>query len=110
MQVLLKPVSFCSLQKQVEKEMCRHNDGQRTYMVSMASHYSYEKQLMPAEVYGQPQKVLFEGEEFYAPAKIHEYLEQIYGDYMKLPPEEKRHAEISSLVSVDYGKYGSPED
>lgn len=34
--------------------------------------------------------VEFEGLKFYAPKRYHEYLTYHYGDYMKLPPEEKR--------------------
>ena len=35
-------------------------------------------------------KVEFCGKEFYAPANYDEYLTNLYGDYMKLPPEEDR--------------------
>lgn len=32
----------------------------------------------------------FEGKKFFAPAGYHNYLSSIYGDYMKLPPEDQR--------------------
>ena len=32
----------------------------------------------------------FEGKKFYTMANYHEYLTSIYGDYMTLPPVEKR--------------------
>jgi len=35
-------------------------------------------------------EVTFENKKFYAPARYDEVLRNIYGDYMKLPPEEKR--------------------
>lgn len=34
--------------------------------------------------------VLFEGKEFMAPARMDDYLRNIYGDYMRIPPKEKR--------------------
>lgn len=108
--VFLLPVSFCSLQKMVHREMQRYNNGECEYLVSMASHYSYTKQLMPAGYYGEPKKVLYEGKECSAPAMTHEYLTQLYGDYMKLPPESERYFEINGLESVDYGSYYSPEE
>ncbi len=37
-----------------------------------------------------PSKVTFEGTEFAAPCIPEAYLSNIYGDYMQLPPEEKR--------------------
>lgn len=42
--------------------------------------------------YGEPVKVEFEGKLYNAPADTHKYLSNLYGDYMKLPPEEKRVA------------------
>ena len=33
----------------------------------------------------------FEGDNFYIPKKYNEILTHIYGDYMQLPPEDKRH-------------------
>jgi lipopolysaccharide cholinephosphotransferase len=37
------------------------------------------------------QKMEFEGIKINVPHKIHEYMERVYGDYMTLPPEDKRH-------------------
>jgi len=45
---------------------------------------------MPLDGYEKIVKVTFEGEEYNAPSCWDEYLSGIYGDYMKLPPEEKR--------------------
>lgn len=36
------------------------------------------------------QEVVFEGHKLHAPGGYEKYLTQIFGDYMKLPPEEKR--------------------
>ncbi len=108
--VLLKPVSISALQKKVDKKMQQYNNGPCNYIVSMASHYSYQKQLMPFEVYGNPQKIMFEGIEFYAPEKTDEYLKRIYKDYMKLPPEDERYEMVESIEYVDYGIYGDTGD
>ena len=37
-----------------------------------------------------PVKMQFEGHEFNAPSNYHEYLTNLYGDYMQLPPEDQR--------------------
>ena len=37
-----------------------------------------------------PVQVDFEGEVFNAPSNYDEYLSNLYGDYMQLPPVEKR--------------------
>ena len=107
--LLLKPIPFSLFQKQVEKTMKEYNDTCCNFLVSMASHYSYKKQLMSAQIYGEPQKINFEGMEFYAPNETIKYLEQLFGDYMKLPPEDTRYKLIELIENVDYGKYGESE-
>ena len=45
---------------------------------------------MPKKEWLERVKVEFEGHEFWAPGCWDLYLRSLYGDYMKLPPEEKR--------------------
>ena len=46
--------------------------------------------MMPADVVRETTELEFEGHLFRAPAGYEYYLKKIYGDYMKLPPEEQR--------------------
>lgn len=103
LKVMLKPVSYSALAKKMDKYMVMHNGECDKYLVSMASHYSYKKQLMPAKIYGTPQRINYEGVMLCAPAEIDDYLTRIYGDYMKLPPEEGRYELLDYVDSVDYG-------
>lgn len=48
-----------------------------------------EREIVPRK-YFEKQTALFENNRFSIPAGYHEYLQKMYGDYMKLPPEEKR--------------------
>lgn len=48
------------------------------------------KEIMPAAWYGEGTPVVFEGMEVVAPVQYHNWLTQVYGDYMQLPPVEKR--------------------
>ena len=48
------------------------------------------KQQIPLDVYKPEKEIFFEGIKFAGPAKPDEYLKILYGDYMKLPPVEKR--------------------
>ena len=43
------------------------------------------------EFFGEPVLLPFNGGSFFAPKCYHEFLSSRYGDYMTLPPEEKRH-------------------
>ena len=45
-----------------------------------------------------PVDVLFEGEPFYAPRDIDAYLTMMYGDYLPLPPEDKRQTHSPELL------------
>lgn len=48
------------------------------------------KEVMPKELFDSKVKLVFEGEKFDAIADYHMFLTRLYGDYMQLPPEEKR--------------------
>lgn len=48
------------------------------------------KEICPASWYGEGVDLVFEGIKVKVPEKYELWLTQVYGDYMKLPPEEKR--------------------
>lgn len=48
------------------------------------------KAVVPREWYGNGRRVIFEGIETFIPEKAELYLAQVYGDYLSLPPKEKR--------------------
>ena len=49
-----------------------------------------EKEMMNKDIFGVPKKYQFEDTEFYGVDNPKEYLHSLYGDFMELPPEEKR--------------------
>lgn len=100
--LLLSPVSFAFLNRKMDETMQMYNDRSAEHLVSMASHYSYWKQLMPKEIYGAPNRINFEGLSLSAPAKIHDYLTRIYGNYMELPPENQRNTILDVFERVEY--------
>ena len=58
---------------------------------SICSQYSFAKQVMPRNFYGEPKLHSFVDTEFYIPENVHDYLAQLYGnDYMQIPSENKR--------------------
>jgi lipopolysaccharide cholinephosphotransferase len=48
----------------------------------------------------------FEDTSFYVPAEAHERLQYLFGDYMKLPPEDKRYNK-HAIERYDFGSYGT---
>ena len=100
--LLLSPVSFAFLNKKMDETMQRYNTPDSEYLVSMASHYSYWKQLMAKSIYGSPNRINFEGLLLSAPEQVHDYLSRIYGNYMELPPEDKRSAILEVFDRIEY--------
>lgn len=80
------------------------NKKKGEYTTSFASGYGWKKQLVKNEVYSRGCMVKFEGYKFNIPSKPDILLKQLYGNYMNLPPLEKR---ISGHVldMVDFGAY-----
>ena len=58
---------------------------------------------VPFEWFGEGSEVEFEGERYIAPDETHLYLTQIYGDYMKLPPVEKRVSQ-HNIMGIEFEK------
>lgn len=106
LQIILLPVSFVYLNRKMDNCMKKYSSSKGKHLVSMASHYSYWKQLMPEEVYGNPTRVSFENKLYNAPAKVDEYLTRIYKDYMKLPSDDNLYSILDYIVKVDYSVQG----
>lgn len=80
------------------------NSRDVNYVTNFGSQYGWRKQTFPIDVYGGGTYLEFEGHQFMAPAKWDVILKSLYGDYMKLPPEEKRNSG-HDVVHIDLGKY-----
>ena len=55
---------------------------------------------MPGECYGKPTVYSFEGHEVYGVEDADQYLKHLYGDWRKLPPEDKRKT-AHNMETVD---------
>ena len=88
--VVLKVISTRALVWMKEKVMTTYDNKDSEYLCSMQSHYNYKKQTFKRSVYGTPTLIGFEDTQFYVPEQFENYLKQLYGNYMELPPKEKR--------------------
>lgn len=71
--------------------------------VCVVTHYS-DRERMPAEVFKSTVKLTFCDGEYPAPVGWDTYLRNLYGDYMQLPPEDKRrsfHRLRATLIDDD---------
>lgn len=72
-----------------------------------------KKEIVPTEWYGDGADAVFEGIHVKVPSDYDKWLKQVYGNYMQLPPEEKRVTHHFTEVIDPYkpytyygGKYG----
>ena len=87
----------------VKGRYLKYNDTPTEWIADVLGRTRWKTAFMPAKYYGVPTEVNFAGERFYAPENLHEYLNWYYGDYMQLPPLEKRKG--LHIESIDFGKY-----
>lgn len=88
-------------------ELCSNNHNINYYFESL-SQYPVQKVIYDKAVIGQGILHKFEDAEFYIPTDFDAYLKTIYGNYMELPPVEKRGAQhdvVRLLLDYDDSEY-----
>lgn len=97
---VIHPDRFLNTNKQIRKfNQClrRYRFSRGYYIINLMGIYKF-KSLMERSIYGKKTEIPFEGICFRVPEQYKLYLERIYGDYMALPPEDKRnHHEIELI-------------
>ena len=88
--LILSLLSKKSLMKWQKHLLTKNKNDESLYVCALAGSYAYEKELILREKFYPPKKVVFEGKEYNGMNDNDSYLSQVYGDYMKLPPKEKR--------------------
>lgn len=94
--------NYDSVKQYYEKRMVKYNDEITPKIVTEGS-YGYEKEALERRWTENLTQILFEGVSFPVFRDTKEYLTYFYGDYMKLPPLDKR--DQHQLLDVDFGPY-----
>lgn len=89
MYLISRFMSYEKLIKSIEKIYLNIDFNECKYVGCICGVYRL-KDIFPQKVYSKYTKLEFEGRKFNAIADSDCYLSQFYGDYMKLPPIEKR--------------------
>lgn len=86
------PLAFISnrrINKAIDS-MCRKYPYEKSKYVICVGSFNPVKEIIRKEQLGMLCRLEFEGHMFMAPSGYDAWLTQIFGDYMQLPPEEKR--------------------
>jgi len=67
----------------------------------LSSIYGYKKEIHKYDVIYPISTILFEGKHYPAPNNYDSYLKTMYGDYMELPPEEKRRTHLPEYIDFN---------
>ena len=97
------PLKNKRIQRFFFNQVTRYNNGETEYVGDFFEISKLKDASYPKRIWGRPQKVAFENIELYAPEKLHDYLSFYFGDYMQLPPIEKRVCGHHNGVS--FGRY-----
>lgn len=107
LQVILKAVAsvlpYQFILSRKNKAFTRYNKKKSENIVTAEGSYRYKKETIPGRYVEKLVNLPFEEMEFPAFACYEEYLTGMYGDYMKLPPADKRNKH--AIQEVDFGPY-----
>lgn len=88
----------------LDKTLSKYDFYESTDIMNFMGSYKFRSIMNREKIYAEGSYYDFEGYQFHAPKDYDTYLKQIYGDYMKLPPEEKRNwhqTEVIQKISDD---------
>lgn len=81
--------------------MTRSKDDNSKYLSVLGAGYGFRKELMLRKDVLPTKEIEFEGRKYNGMANNDAYLSSLYGDYMKLPPVEKRTNHMPEKIVFD---------
>lgn len=87
-----------------EKEIQHYNSFNYQKKGILTSPYSFAKECIDDDIIGNPTLYEFEGKRYYGYERMDDYLTQLYGDYMVLPPIEERTFNLDLLDHIEWSK------
>lgn len=101
--VLSSPLRIGFVRRFVVKQATKYEKVQTSRYGFFYGRTRFKTAITPKYIYGTPKYVQFEDTWLPVPEHYHEYLTQMFGDYMQLPPAEQQKG--LHLISVDFGEY-----
>lgn len=101
--LLASPLKWRVLREWIYSQTTKYNNTETDYYGFFFGRTRYHNAVVRKDLFGEPTYVPFEDTMLPVAQEYHKYLTHMFGDYMKLPPEEQRKG--LHLISVDFGKY-----
>ncbi|MGN1311389.1 MAG: phosphorylcholine transferase LicD [Bacilli bacterium] len=79
-----------------------NKDDNSEYLVALAGTYGYQKETSKRSVFLPGKKIKFNNREYYGMNDPDAYLTKIFGNYMELPPKDKRVNHVP--LKIDFGE------
>ena len=103
MMLLSFPLRIKALRKWFKSQVEKYNKQDTPYWGFFYGRTNFRTSIVRRDIFGKPVRVPFEDTQLCVAEHYHEYLTQMFGDYMTPPPVEKQSG--LHVVSVDFGKY-----
>ena len=97
------PLKFKPLRNFIKYQVEKYNNKPSEFYGFFYGRTRYKSSIVKSSLFGTPKRVQFEDTQLPVPEHCHEYLSQVFGNYMELPPKEKRIG--LHVLSVDFGSY-----
>lgn len=81
----------------IDRDLKRYSTGTSTYYINFMGAYK-TKEMFPKSYYGDGKLYDFEDISIVGPINADAVLKQMYGDYMKYPPESERNKHLTEVV------------
>lgn len=101
LKLISKPLTLKSVKKLLYREMVKYNICKTDNVVAAGGAYGYCKESIKREWVDNLSNIIFEDYELACPKKHISYLKYFYGDYMKLPPEDKRYNR-HNIINIEF--------
>ena len=98
-----QPLNIGFIRKFFEWQSELYNNKQTEYIATFYEPRPFKKSIYKRKTMGTPIRMQFEDAMLPVPADYNDFLTIVFGDYMKLPPEEERQPK--HLTKIDFGKY-----
>ena len=102
LRTLLKPIGIKIIVNKINKICMKYDYETSKYVGGIAWGYGPQEKLLREEV--KNKKIVFENIEVNTFACYDEYLKNLYGNYMELPPKDKQIAHIMKVRKIKDGE------